>query len=448
MTLRRVSICYQENSQVYFEAIRDLAWPVWLDSGKPRQSRGRFDFISAAPSTQVDSDALGPNEFWIQLQQALDLNKTTQDSDLPFCGGAIGYIGYDLGRFNQTQPKTIDADFDIPDALMGIYDWVLIQDHDRQQSVLVAQASVPEDVFSDLISRFTNPIPIKTTGNFELKGVQPQISEQRHLQSVEKIKDYILAGDCYQVNLAQRFDMNYQGDCYAAYLALREALPSQYSCYMETDNAVLLSLSPECFLSADRFGHITTKPIKGTLPRGETPAQDQQLAKTLLTSEKDRAENLMIVDLLRNDLSKICAPHSVQTQKLFELESYANVHHLVSTITGQKLADVSATDLLKACFPGGSITGAPKKRAMEIIEELEASRRSVYCGSIGYIGFDGALDMNIAIRTLIADDNKLYCWGGGGIVADSSPAGEYEESLNKIGILIETLKRKFSRVEL
>lgn len=447
MTLRRVSVRYLENSQAYFEAIRDLSWPIWLDSGKPQQHRGRYDFISAAPAHRINSDEISGDNFWQQLQSVLDQAATTSAPDLPFCGGAMGYLGYDLGRDNERLKNSFPADFEMPVALIGIYKWVLIQDHDRKQSTLIAQASVSDHEFSCLKSRFNDLVEADVTNAFSVKATEAQTSKKAHMDAVDRIKQYILAGDCYQVNLSQRFDITYEGDCFAAYLALRDALPSQYSCYMETEKATILSLSPECFLTADRHGHITTKPIKGTLPRGKTPEEDEQLAQKLLDSDKDRAENLMIVDLLRNDLSKVSAAHTVQTQKLFDLESYANVHHLVSTVTSQISPNTSTTELIKACFPGGSITGAPKIRAMEIIEELETSRRSVYCGSIGYIGFDGAMDMNIAIRTLVADSNKLYCWGGGGIVADSDPLQEYDESINKIAILIRTLEQKFKTAD-
>ena len=221
---------------------------------------------------------------------------------------------------------------------------------------------------------------------------------------------------------------------------LRKALPSPFSAFLSWDDKALLSLSPERFIKASGQ-QVEAKPIKGTITRGISVKEDQEQAIALMNSSKDRAENLMIVDLLRNDLGKSCEPGSIRVPKLFNLESFANVHHLVSTVTGRIRADVSALDLLKGCFPGGSITGAPKKRAMEIIAELEDVPRTVYCGSIGYISANGRMDTNIAIRTLLAENNKLHCWGGGAIVSDSQADSEYLESLAKVSLLMDTLAK-------
>ncbi|RZK97799.1 MAG: aminodeoxychorismate synthase component I, partial [Pedobacter sp.] len=260
--------------------------------------------------------------------------------------------------------------------------------------------------------------------------------------AIQKIQSYILAGDCYQVNFAQRFSTEFEGDTLVAYLQLRDSLPSPFSAYIELASGAILSLSPERFIKLEK-NRAETKPIKGTIARGKTPAEDSANANILSGSLKDRAENLMIVDLLRNDLSKTCT--NVKVPELFSLQSFANVHHLVSTVTGTLQQGYTALDLFATSFPGGSITGAPKIRAMEIIEELEPVRRSVYCGSVGYISACGNMDTNIAIRTLVCDQHKIHCWGGGGIVADSKADNEYQESIAKVSVLLETLEHYFNK---
>jgi len=241
------------------------------------------------------------------------------------------------------------------------------------------------------------------------------------------------------VNFAQHFSACYQGEEWQAYKILRRAIPSPFSAYYNLGKQTLLSISPERFISVID-DHIEAKPIKGTIARNDDREIDNRNRQTLFNSTKDRAENLMIVDLLRNDLGKACEPGSIHVEKLFDVESFANVHHLVSTITGKLADDQTNLTLLKACFPGGSITGAPKRRAMQIIDELEGVQRSIYCGSIGYISRCGHMDTNIAIRTLLADGETLHCWGGGGIVADSNAESEYQESLTKVKKLLNRLE--------
>jgi para-aminobenzoate synthetase component 1 len=265
------------------------------------------------------------------------------------------------------------------------------------------------------------------------------MSRQQYASAFARAQQYIQAGDCYQINLAQRFSSRFQGDPWQAYRQLREVAAAPFSAYMQHDDMALMSLSPERFLKVDG-STVTTSPIKGTIGRGNDAQSDQQLAKQLLLSEKDRAENLMIVDLLRNDLGKSCKPGSIKVEQLFELQSFETVHHLVSTITGELDSGQHALDLLAACFPGGSITGAPKIRAMEIIEQLEPDRRAVYCGSIGYISYDGQMDTNIAIRTFLCEQHSIHCWAGGGIVADSRCEAEYQECLSKIARFMKNLE--------
>jgi para-aminobenzoate synthetase component 1 len=254
---------------------------------------------------------------------------------------------------------------------------------------------------------------------------------------LSKIMNYIKSGDCYQVNLAQRFSLGFEGDEYSIYKTLTKSFASPYSAFMNYPFGKILSFSPERFLSINN-GVVETKPIKGTRPISIDPVIDKKNIKELKTSEKDKAENLMIVDLLRNDLGMNCKNGSIKVDKLFEIETFANVHHLVSTISGEVDNDSNIYNLIKDAFPGGSITGAPKLRSMEIIEELEPNNRSIYCGSIGYIGFDEKTDLNISIRTMLAVNKNLYFWGGGGIVNDSDIRSEYNESIDKVKPLLDT----------
>jgi para-aminobenzoate synthetase component 1 len=268
--------------------------------------------------------------------------------------------------------------------------------------------------------------------------VASNMSREDYGRAFDRIKRYITEGDCYQVNLAQRFSAQASGDPWLAYQALRVMNPAPFSAYLSTPYVQVLSASPERFLRLED-GRVETRPIKGTRPRAGHARLDAELVQELRESVKDRAENLMIVDLLRNDLAKAC--RAVRVPKLFDVESYATVHHLVSTVTGVLREGCDAIDLLRGAFPGGSITGAPKVRAMQIIEELEPQRRGVYCGAIGYIGFDGAMDLNIAIRTLVYSRGQIRFWAGGGIVADSSVDDEYQETFDKAAAMLKLLQQ-------
>ena len=280
-------------------------------------------------------------------------------------------------------------------------------------------------------------------GQFSLCGTfREEQRREQYLHSLSQIKDYLSAGDCYQVNLAQRFCTEFTGNPLVAWLGLRDAHPAPHSCYFDTGDNQVFGVSPERFLSI-RGRQVVTEPIKGSRPRGATPEEDQAFGAELLSNPKDRAENLMIVDLLRNDLGICCEPGSVQADPLFELRRFSNVQHLVSTVTGTLRQDLSPLDALLGAFPGGSITGAPKKRAMEIIAELEPVPRGAYCGSFFWMDNQGNLDSNILIRTLQTDGDRLYCHGGGGIVFDSVPEAEYEESRFKVAKLMGALEERF-----
>jgi len=470
-----IPLNYQPDSATWFAALRHLPHAIWLDSCHHGSRYGRFDIISAAPQcllqtrghntlieyadgTAVNSsgDPFSLIQAQLPIQTQLPELAATASLDkpaLPFNGGALGYFGYDLGRRLEKLPEIARADIDLPDLYIGIYPWALIQDHHEQKAWLVqnpalgkaynfleiteiCRAAVKTPVFHDLKQSIkSEEIP------FSINEFERKLKASEYRQAFARIQEYIKAGDCYQVNYAQRFSANYKGDPFAAYLMLRKALPSPFSGFMQLEHGAVLSLSPERLLEV-RGNKVETKPIKGTVARGTTQAEDEANAQWLKNSPKNHAENVMIVDLLRNDLSKHC--DRVQVPKLCELQTFANVHHLVSTVRGQLKPNSSAIDVLRASFPGGSITGAPKIRAMEIIEELEPSRRSLYCGSLGYISCDGQMDTSIAIRTLVCDGEQIHCWGGGGIVADSDADTEYQESIAKVQLLMTTLEKQFA----
>ncbi len=464
-----IELPYSPDSQRLFSRLRGLPYPAFLDSGPAGASQGRYDILSAAPVARVVTEG-GKNWLTIEpdsltggaapasepralsgtpfeaLQQVLARYAprpahapADAQTDLPFWGGALGYFAYDLGRELEQLPEQARRDIPLPEMQVGIYRWALINDHQRQRTLLTACADVPAKTLTQIRQRLESPLP--TTAPFELlTPFQADMDRAAYRERFERVNAYIHAGDCYQVNLAQRVSAPFRGCCWTAYQALRQQAPTPFSAYLEFPDCALLSLSPERFLEV-RGTRVETRPIKGTRPRGKTAEADRALRQALASSLKDRAENLMIVDLLRNDLGKTCRSGSVRVPRLFAVESYANVHHLVSTITGELATPKDSLRLLQGCFPGGSITGAPKLRAMEIIEELEPVRRSVYCGSIGYVGFDGSMDTSICIRTLIAQNGRLHCWGGGGLVADSQWEDEYAETFAKIGNLTATLER-------
>ena len=324
---------------------------------------------------------------------------------------------------------------------IGIYDWALVLDHQRHTASLVSHQRFAEtaELLPHILRRLqSNPqLPPDT---FRVQGkIISNLTPDSYAAAFAQVQNYLQAGDCYQINLAQRFSVPAFGDALAAYQMLRSLSPAPYSAFLNLPQVQILCASPERFLRVQN-GSVETKPIKGTRPRSNDAQQDHRLAEELRNHPKDRAENLMIVDLLRNDLGKSCEPGSVRVPKLFEVESFANVHHLVSTVEGRLAKGRDALHVLRDCFPGGSVTGAPKLRAMQIIEQLEPHRRGIYCGAIGYVGFDGNMDSNIVIRTLVYSDNEIRCWAGGGIVADSEVAAEYQETLDKASAMFKMLR--------
>jgi len=375
------------------------------------------------------------------VEQELARFKTNAEGNgLPFTGGAIGYFGYDLARRLEKLPVLAVKEDSIADMAVGIYRWAVVVDHHQRQTVLAGQGLADQE-WRDVLARLQPRPPINSPRPFQVTGpILSNLDKVAYGAGFQRIKHYLREGDCYQVNFAQRFSARCTGDPWPLYLALRHANPAPFSAYLNVPDAQVLSSSPERFLKLED-GRVETKPIKGTLPRKSDPVEDKRQIYRLKNSGKNRAENLMIVDLLRNDLGKTCLPGSVRAPKLFQVESYATVHHLVSTVTGALAAGHGALDLLRSCFPGGSITGAPKVRAMEIIEELEPHRRGVYCGAIGYIGFNGGMDTNIAIRTMQHTQGVIRFWAGGGVVNDSTLDDEYQECFDKAAAMMAVLQR-------
>jgi len=448
---------YHADSTIYFDALQDKEWPILLDSSQTVHSDSRYDILTADPfitlattsentliSRKNGEAELSSDDPFILLESILANFQTTIESDLPFCGGALGYFSYDLGRRIESIPSlSLDAE-NIPDMVLGIYDWAIVTDHQLQRCWL-ASYGLSDDIqlqWDALVTEFSTLSPHQQSSSFTVSGeLRSNLERPEYQTAFDKIQYYIREGDCYQVNLTKRFEVDAQGDPWPAYKLLRKQNPAPFSAYFSTPYVTVLSSSPERLLKVENQ-HVETKPIKGTRPRDiSNPQRDKLLADELQNSVKDRAENLMIVDLLRNDLGKVSIPGSIKVPKPFELESFATVHHLVSTITATLTHTQTAASLLRACFPGGSITGAPKLRAMEIIEELEPHRRGLYCGSIAYIGFDGKMDSNITIRTLVYSNNKLRFWAGGGIVADSNADAEYQEVHDKAAAMLSLVEQ-------
>lgn len=449
------SLPYSQDATAYYAAIADLPWAVWLDSG----GRGRYDILTAQPAvtlvtqgdvTQICDESGGHSSGGdpfdlIREQLGAPIASTI---DMPFSGGALGYWGYDLVRRLVTLPSLAQDAGRLAEMAVGIYDWALVIDHQQRSAQLVShqRKATTANILPKILARLQASAP-KACGTFHVHGrIASNFTRSSYQQAFSSVQAFLRAGDCYQINLAQRFSAQASGDPFAAYCTLRQLNPSPFSAYINFPHVRILCASPERFLQVRR-GRVETRPIKGTRPRMHVEADDAQMQQDLRSNPKDRAENLMIVDLLRNDLSKSCARGTVKVPKLFEIESYATVHHLVSTVVGELAPGHDALTLLRDCFPGGSVTGAPKQRAMEIIEQLEPHRRGIYCGVIGYVGFDGNMDTNIVIRTLVYEDGEIKCWAGGGIVADSEADAEYQETLDKAEVMLELLRRYGGELE-
>jgi para-aminobenzoate synthetase component 1 len=471
------------------EQLEGLPYRLFLDSASTATRLGRYSFLTADPIDVIQSK--GSNAALDGVRERLAPFHAEPVAGLPpFQGGAAGYIAYDWGLTLERLPAPRYDDLALPDVVLGLYDWVLAWDHVASRAWLIS-TGIPETslaartaraadrarairerlragsehvgpVLSDHVGpvlldrpeRVRNDVgpvlldrPLPIPSSYSVEGgwwdpgfeLRSSFTRSGYLDAVRRVRDYIFAGDIFQANLSQRFEAPLHESPWAFYARLRSRNPAPFAAFLETPDASVISASPERFLHVDRHGFVETRPIKGTRPRGVGPEHDAALGQALAESAKDRAENLMIVDLMRNDLSRVCAPRTVRVSELFSLERYATVHHLVSTVIGQLEPGHDALHLLRAAFPGGSITGAPKLRAMEIIAELEPSQRGVYCGSIGYWSVTGDLDTSIAIRTAIARNGRVYFSAGGGIVADSDPEQEYRETIDKARALIDAL---------
>ncbi|MDP3608191.1 MAG: aminodeoxychorismate synthase component I [Methylophilus sp.] len=469
MSLIQHVLPYHHDSAQLFAKIKHLRWPMFLDSAqmlnadsqKPASQFGRYDILVADPAItfvtigehttieHADKKSTSQEDPFTLIKQTL-LKTPSAHSDYPFTGGALGYFSYDLGRRIEKLPTLALNDTQMPEMMVGIYDWAIIVDHREKTTRLVSHQFYTSkdawDILCALCAEPSNSTSNSTSQtNFSVDSeIVSNFDEASYQRAFIKVQRYIHEGDCYQINLAQRFSAQVTGDSWQCYQTLRSISPAPFMAYMDLSfgdhqSLQVLSASPERFLQLTGQ-QVETRPIKGTRPRYDDPEMDLHSAIELVTSLKDRAENVMIVDLLRNDIGKVCERGSVKAEKLFNLQSFANVHHLVSFVTGKLDYQYTAVDLLRGCFPGGSITGAPKLRAMQIIEELEPHRRGIYCGAIGYIGFDGDMDMNIAIRTAVTINQSIYFYAGGGVVADSTHEKEYKETLDKASNFFTTMQ--------
>lgn len=446
MTYTIKELNFSVSSHKYFEIIKDNDWSVYLNSNNQKYPDQRFDILTSNPIQKIvlnndqtysdSNDKANKIDIFSHLKKIMKKYKTNVNNEIPFCGGAIGFMSYDYGNQLHDIEVKENTDFDYPLMAFGIYDWCIIYDYHKKKSFILYHQK--NDLIDQLLSLDFNNSQSNYSQNFKCtSSCESNMTFDLYQSKISKILDYIKNGDCYQVNLSQRFSLGFDGDEYSIYQTLNESFASPYSAYINYPFGKILSFSPERFLSI-KNNIVETKPIKGTRPRSNDPKIDEANINELQLSEKDKAENLMIVDLLRNDLGMNCKNGTIKVEKLFEIETFANVHHLVSTISGEIDKESTIYDLIKDAFPGGSITGAPKLRSMEIIDELEPNNRSIYCGSIGYISFDETTDLNISIRSMLAVNNKLYFWGGGGIVNDSDIRGEYNESIAKVKPLLDT----------
>ncbi|NQT47888.1 MAG: aminodeoxychorismate synthase component I [Chloroflexi bacterium] len=438
----------------------------FLDSGMAPENLGRYSFIGSNPFLLLKSHGhelslIGPQGQQIRKSNPFDtadelLNQYSLDrsgSPTPFVGGAVGYFSYDLCHFVERLTSRAIDDLSLPECFLAFYDLAITFDHLRGKAY-VASTGFPEvderkrleranqrlqqtkKRLQDGLIRLAPP----QTASAQPVGLQGRrlrstFSPEEYIRVVETAREYIAAGDIFQVNLSQRFEADLTTTPHELFERLRSINPAPFAAYLNFDEVKVVSASPERFLKVSG-DMVETRPMKGTRPRGNSLDEDEALAVELQNSTKDKAENVMIVDLERNDLGRVCRFGTVKVRELWTLEKYATVFQLTSTVEGRLRSGYNRIDLLKACFPGGSITGAPKVRSMEIIDELEPTRRSVYTGAIGYLSFDGEMDLNIAIRTILVKNGRAYFQVGGGIIYDSNPVAEYEETMDKAKALL------------
>lgn len=427
-----------------FQAFADEPFAVFLDSADEGGGRGRYSYIAANPIEVIEP---GPQDPFDTLRRALNGKRIDTVSELPpFQSGLCGFLGYELGRHIERLP-TPKGGLNFPDLAVGLFDTVISFDTYQRKAWIVASEldgsnASPVQRIEMLAEKLARAAPLSPIDHEPIASWDWEMDRLTYEAAVSKAIDYIHAGDIFQANVTTRAvaDLPRELHPFMLYRRLRWANPSPFAAYVSIGSGrALLSASPERFLRLERTGHISTRPIKGTRPRGDVPELDAALAVELTDSKKDRAENLMIVDLLRNDISRVALIGSVEVGALCELETFARVHHLVSEVTGKIRPGFDVIDLFRATFPGGSVTGAPKIRAMEIIHELEPSKRSAYCGSVFWAGSDGAMDSSIVIRSMMVAGGKVAAHAGGGIVADSLPAEEYDEMRTKAAPMLSSL---------
>lgn len=431
--------------QIY-EAFRNNKDTILLDSSKEDEKLSKYSFIGLNPymifesnknQSYIDGKKVKGNPFEV-LEELLNRDIDIESSDIPLIGGAIGYMSYDAGRIIEDLPDSSIEDFNIPDMKFAFYKNIIIFDLTNNKQY-ISYFEDEEEKVEDILRKI-EALKIEKEEfvfNTENKFIS-NFRKDDYKKAITKLKDYIRSGDVYIANMTQRFYCENEEDSFSIYKKLRSINKAPFAAYLNFKDFQIVSSSPERFIQI-KDGIVHTRPIKGTRPRGRNKEEDERNKLELLNSEKDKSELLMIVDLERNDLSKVCKINTVKVKELFALEKYATVFHLVSTIEGEVEDNVSAVKVMKECFPGGSITGAPKIRAMEIIEELEGLKRNLYTGSIGYFDFRGNSDFNIVIRTIVKKDNKAYFGVGGGITYESIEEDEYMETLDKAKALMKVL---------
>ncbi len=445
-----------------FQRLAHLPHVVFFDSAAEFGRLGRYSFLAADPFEWVEANATDGDPLGRISDHCKNFVAETNPNLPPFQGGLAGLFGYELGRSLEELPKPRATDFPIPVLALGFYDVVFAFDHQENQTWLISQG-FPEyepiarrqraeqrlAYFGEILSgqpptvRQSQTVKIPSASlapqfDVGLSDVTSNMSSADYQKMVRRAVEYIHAGDVFQVNLAQRLLCTAKSDPVSLYVKLREKNPAPYAGFLNLGDWQICSSSPECFLQI-RDSAVETRPIKGTRGRSLSPEADLFVGDELQLSEKDRAENVMIVDLMRNDFSRVCTSESIEVAELCKIETYAHVKHLVSAVRGTLRDGATPFDLLRACFPGGSITGAPKIRAMEIIAELEPTARGAYCGSLAYIGFDGQMDSSILIRTITAGGGWWQMPVGGGIVAQSEPLDEYRETWHKARGLLHAL---------
>jgi para-aminobenzoate synthetase component I len=446
------------------EQLSGLPYRMFLDSAQHSSSLGRYSFVAADPAALVRRGGEAAGDALDDIRRLLAPRAAQAIPGLPpFQTGALGYLAYEWGRTLERISAPRYDDLGLPDVVFGIYDWTIAWDHEASRAWVIARDEANKRRALDLVgdpekiaqpsdtSAAAPPVavcksperppsyPVEADWIDSRLGLRSSFTHAGYLDAVNRVREYIYAGDIFQANLSQRFEAALVESPWELYRRLRTRNPAPFAAFIELPESAVLSASPERFMRVDAIGRVETRPIKGTRPRCVSPEHDAALGRALTESAKDRAENLMIVDLIRNDLSRVCEPGTVRVRELFALEHFATVHHLVSTVVGTLSPGLDGLDVLRASFPGGSITGAPKIRAMEIIAELERSVRGVYCGAIGYLSVTGELDTNIAIRTALARDGRVYLNAGGGIVADSDAEQEYQETFHKARGIIDAL---------